>query len=254
MADEHALQDIRHHDVVAARYDELVNRPRQALSDRVFADLGAFLPARGRRMLDLGAGTGHMTVRFGDRFESAVLVDHSEGMLREARRNTAALRTRLAVERGDALAYLAATREKYDLIACAGFLHHLEPPQIANTLRDVERALARGGAVVLAEPVRTRAAEPALIRWWNAPSMPRLREYVALAPAPDEAPLDLAVLHAAIAAAGLELVRERRTWEIFARGAGGRSDRIAIALLDRLHRTGGVVWYGVLARPGEARR
>ena len=80
----HAQQDIEHHQVVAPHYDELVNEPRKVLSGIVFRQMGQLLPGAAGAMLDLGAGTGNMSARFGERFERVVLVDHSRAMLDQA--------------------------------------------------------------------------------------------------------------------------------------------------------------------------
>lgn len=254
MDPQHALADRQHHDIVAPHYDRLVVDSRRVLNDRVFGQLGCALPRRGARMLDLGAGTGQMTVRFGPRFEEAVLVDHSEGMLDEARRNTGSLATKIELQRSDALDYVSGTSQRFDLITSVGFLHHLEAPELVSMLRSVRQALAPNGLVVIAEPVRTDHAEPRPVRIWNRPGLVRLRQYLDLAPFPDEAPLDLAVLKRAIDEAGLVPIYERRAWELLARYGGNAIDRIAIALLDRLYGATGVIWFAVLkaASPDDA--
>lgn len=245
MTTPHSLQDRAHHDLVAEHYDALVNKPRQVLSDRIFAQIGSLIPKSGHAMLDLGAGTGHMTVRFGNRFKEAVLVDHSEGMLRQASRNTASVPTRVQIRQEDALEFIAKTKEQFELITCVGFLHHLQANELATLFRSVRGALAPGGSVVLAEPVMTSVAEPRAIQRWNQPSMPTLRKYLALAPAPEEAPVELPVFRHIIAQSGLTLVYERRAWEIFARSDGGMLDRLVIPVLDWLYHDGGVVWFGL---------
>jgi SAM-dependent methyltransferase len=242
----HAQQDIEHHQVVAPHYDELVNEPRKVLSGIVFRQMGALISAKGGSMLDLGAGTGNMSARFGERFERVVLVDHSRAMLDEAQRNTTHLRERRAIVCADALVYVAATPERFDFIACVGFLHHLEPDALIALFRDLRRVLRPGGAVLLAEPVRSATREPALIAWWNRSSIPKLRRYLDLAPTPDEAPLHLDHVYAAAAAGGFEFRYERRTWEIFTRRNGDLVDRVAIRLLDRAYGKGGVVWFGLV--------
>ena len=66
---EHYDKDIAFHAATAAEYDELIVRPREPLNDLLFDPFMAAIP-NGARMLDLGTGTGHAVLRFGDRFEA----------------------------------------------------------------------------------------------------------------------------------------------------------------------------------------
>src|SRR6266496_239352 len=136
-----ALQDQQHHDIVAPHYDRLVVDSRKALNNRVFREIGRLLPQRASTLLDLGAGTGQFTVRFGSRFAEAVLVDHSERMLGQAGKNTQTLGIKLDLQHVDALEYMATTTKRFDVIAAIGFLHHLDTADLARLLAAVRRAL-----------------------------------------------------------------------------------------------------------------
>jgi ubiquinone/menaquinone biosynthesis C-methylase UbiE len=246
---EHAAQDRRHHDIVAPHYDELVNDPREVLTSFILGRARRHIPASGERMLDLGAGTGQMTARFGKRFREAVLVDHSTGMLQVARQKLSRLGVRARYLHEDAVAFCSRNTETFDLVACVGFLHHLEAEDLRGVLQGIARSLNSGGTAILAEPVRTTTAEPRAAAWWNAPTLPKLRRYLQLAPAPEEEMLDLGRLLTTLKSAGLRIAGQWRAWEHYTRYDGNLVDRIAIPLLHRLTHRGGIVWMGFARKP-----
>jgi len=201
-------------------------------------------------MLDLGAGTGQMTVRLGSRFEETVLVDHSEGMLEQARRNTARMPQKVTIVQADALAFLEGSEAaRFDLIAAVGFLHHLEAHELRNALGHIRRLLVPRGHVVIAEPVQVASPQPWLARAWNRPAIPKLRKYLELAPAPEEELLQLDAFRGIVGDAGFSFRLERRAWELYTRFGGTIVDRIAIAVIDALIHADGLVWFALLRKP-----
>ena len=60
----HALKDINYHDDIAVGYDNTVVEPRIVTNNTIYSKLTRFIP-RGKQMLDLGCGTGHLTGRLG---------------------------------------------------------------------------------------------------------------------------------------------------------------------------------------------
>jgi ubiquinone/menaquinone biosynthesis C-methylase UbiE len=143
-------------------------------------------------MLDLGAGTGQMTVRFGKNFSEVLLVDHSKEILVQARKNLSAIENvNFKLIEADALDFIEKTEDSFDFIACSGFLHHLDEADLMKAVNHIYRVLKEKGHALIAEPVKTERTEPALIRWWNKPVVPRLMQYLTLAPAPEETPLSL---------------------------------------------------------------
>lgn len=247
----HAAQDREHHDVTASHYDELILAPRVAMSNRLFAEVHALLPSPGR-MLDLGAGTGQMTLRFGHQFDQVTLVDHSIGMLSRAKHNVSSHPRLAAVDCRfialDAFAYLETVSEEFDLIACVGFLHHLEPDELSRLLAHCAGLLAANGRMVIAEPVQTSTPIPQAISAWNRATAEKIQRYVQLAPAPDEAPVPQLTLMRAIAEAGFTITYQRRAWEIFTRFGGNWLDRIVVAAMDALWGQSGYVWMAVLKK------
>nr|MBL8455352.1 class I SAM-dependent methyltransferase [Zoogloeaceae bacterium] len=246
--DEHAELDRMHHDIVAPKYDELIVDPRQTLNDVIFKRVAKRLPARGRSMLDLGAGTGHMAMRFGRGYDRVMLVDHSRGMLEQARRNTAGVKSDLRFEVTDALGFVGKCDDRFDLITCVGFLHHLRADQLQFVFSNLMRLLEPDGRILLAEPVATPRTEPKAIQWWNRASLPKFEQYVQLAPMPDEAPLNLQLLKDVYAEFGFATAYERRGWEVFSHFGGNSIDKLVIPVLDFLFGAEGVVWVGLLEK------
>lgn len=133
-------------------YDELADRyaassasgPPNALYDRptILRLLG---PVRGRRVLELGCGAGHLTRELVRAGAEVVALDRSERMVEHARRlvgdgarvEVADLRHGLpTVDSGST-----------DLVSASLVLHYL--PDWQGVLREVHRVLRPGGALVL---------------------------------------------------------------------------------------------------------
>lgn len=247
----HAALDREHHDVTASHYDELILGPRAVMSNRLFAKVAARLPRSGR-MLDLGAGTGQMTLRFGHQFQHVTLVDHSVGMLAQGKKNVAGEPSLAAVScrfvAADAFEYLETANEAFDVIACVGFLHHLEPDELSRLLIKCARLLAANGRMVIAEPVQISTPVPHAISAWNRATSEKIQRYVALAPTPDEAPVPQLALEQAMTAAGFTITYQRRAWEIFTRFGGNWIDRIVVAAMDTFWGKSGYVWIAVLQK------
>ncbi len=209
-------RDERYHDGVASQYDYLVVNPRIFTIGLLFE---GFAEAFGGRdsMLDLGCGTGHMLLRYADRFRSAIGVDHSVGMLASARDNL--------VERGLAHAVLIKSDlnqfarsccSSFDLIACVGVLHHLTERDRTSLLKQLRGLCSQRGRIVLAEPVQAGQAPPE-IDAWNRVALGGQRHYHGEIPEdPDEAPLDEGVWRSTIADAGFVIEAESRMWEMSA--------------------------------------
>jgi len=112
------------------------------------------LPARRRRALDVGCGTGILALELARHFESVLAVDVSEPMLAIAR-----LR-RLApnVEYRRADAERLEVEGEFDAIVSHTTFHHLTDPRA--TLARLRRALAPAGRLLLVDNVARRPALP----------------------------------------------------------------------------------------------
>jgi SAM-dependent methyltransferase len=238
----HAEKDIRYHDIIASQYDRVVVEPRWASINALFRPMSRCLPAKRRLMLDVGTGTGHMLRRFAHLFDHAVAIDHSNAMLDVTRATTARLGlSNVDFVAADAHAFLARESRQFDLITAVGFLHHLQPSSLVELLGLARARLAPGGVLIVSEPIVTDAAEPRAIEWWNRAYRSRPESYDENPEDPDEAPLELTALKAALASASLRIVGEGRGWEIFPRN--GALDGVAIPVLHALFGgTGPVYW------------
>ncbi len=250
-ANDHSARDIAYHDAIAAEYDQVVLAPREQGTAALFASMHHYLPDKRHTMLDLGAGTGQMTLRLGGLFERVVAVDHSRGMLDVARSNVRqAELENVTFEIGDAFDFLARNTQRFDLITCVGFLHHIEPARLPDLFAHIAGHLADDGVFIFAEPLATDAVEPALIRRWNQAFRTHPPDYVAQqVEDPDEAPIAIEALNAACDHAGLQRAYERRGWEIFPRRQPpGLIDRIGIRVLDSICPRNGPIYWAACAR------
>nr|WP_325219245.1 16S rRNA (guanine(966)-N(2))-methyltransferase RsmD [uncultured Oscillibacter sp.] len=118
-----------------------------------------------RRVLDLFAGTGQMGIECLSRgAASAVFVDRRKDAAQLVKKNLALtnLQDRARVVNGDSLAFLAGTRETFDLV-------FLDPPYASGLLEQaLERLAAPGfdilapyGIIVAEHPADRRLAVPA---------------------------------------------------------------------------------------------
>ncbi len=242
---ERAARDLRHHEIIADEYERVVNEPRTLGNDALFRKVFSLLPRQRRQMLDIGCGTGQMTLRFGRKFAAVTAVDHSAAMLDIAKAKLAAepaLRPRVTCLEQDAFSFASAGTTQFDFICAVGFLHHLSQNDLTEMLRLLKQRLAAGGRMVFAEPLAfDPAEEPKLAQWWNAPFRARFAGYSKDAEDPDEGPIPLQVVHEILAKVGLKSVYERRGWELFPRFGGNLIDRLVIPVLDLFTRKRGVV-------------
>ena len=110
----------------------------------------AALPAAGR-LLDIGGGTGRVSVELAPLVDQACLVDISAGMLRQARARPGLHPAQAASEY---LPFASGTFER--IIMVDAFHHLLDQPA---SLRELWRVLRPGGRLLVEEPdIRTAGA------------------------------------------------------------------------------------------------
>ena len=104
------------------------------------------LPARRRRALDVGCGTGVLVAELTNRFAHVTGVDADAGMV-GAGRERLATNPRATVRLGT-FADLASTADDgaYDLITMVAVLHHLD---LRETLQGIPRLLSPGGRLLV---------------------------------------------------------------------------------------------------------
>lgn len=112
---------------------------QDALERHILAEM---LPARGRRILDLGGGYGRLAPVYLDRFEQSVLYDGSLSLLRDARKT---LRDRVVTVAGD-VGRLPFRAGAFDCVLSIRVLQHVH--ELEGALAELRRVMAGGGSVV----------------------------------------------------------------------------------------------------------
>jgi ubiquinone/menaquinone biosynthesis C-methylase UbiE len=135
----HALatyEDLGYRDVfwAARRYEDACDR----------VALRALLPAKGRRLIEVGAGFGRLAAEYAG-YDEVVLLDSSEVHVAAAG-DALAADPRYRVILGDALA-LPYPDGYFDAAVCVRVLHHFENP--APLLAELGRVIRPGGVLVL---------------------------------------------------------------------------------------------------------
>jgi ubiquinone/menaquinone biosynthesis C-methylase UbiE len=130
------------HDALAAELDPLAMVPR-ALDHLEAALLQATGDVRGKRVLDLGCGTGDLTLELLRRGAHVTALDISPGMVDVARRRAEHHRPGLPVQflAGDAEAS-GLPDAAFELVIGKWIIHHLDTARIC---REVSRLLVPGG-------------------------------------------------------------------------------------------------------------
>lgn len=213
---EHYEKDIAFHAATAAEYDDLIVKPREVINDLLFQPFHAMIPD-GARMLDLGTGTGHAALRFGERFEAVVGVDHSQAMLQLADRKLreAGLRHVVLFEQ-DMQTFLDSAVSRFDFVTAVGCLHHLPAETIPGVLHSAFETLKPGGRLLVAEPIEVDLSQqPGEIAAWNARSVAAGRDFSTEVEEADEAPISREELAGTLAGIGFEPVLDQRAWELF---------------------------------------
>ena len=241
-AENHFQKDIEYHETIGDEYHSVVVDPRSYLNEMLFAPIAKTVKA-GQSMLDLGCGTGHMMLRFGQQFQTVTGVDHSPKMLGSARINCRNAGINAQFQHQNIFDFLTQNDRQYDLVSCVGCLHHLIPETIPEVMKGIANSLNSGGLAIMAEPIMVDPAdEPAEIIRWNQKAIGRLPQYSTAIDEPDEAPIDPDLLLEAVAASGLQIAAQSRSWEILPKNMPPSIlDRLAIRFFHWRYGSDGIV-------------
>jgi SAM-dependent methyltransferase len=203
-SDEFSRQDIEFHRATAATYDTEITSTygvyhRYLLEpylDEVAAVVGS------ASALDLGCGTGVISIALAARGFDVLGIDHSPDMLAIAQEKLAAALPagRFRFVEGDVRTVPAADGE-FGCVTCQGLLHHLS--EIDTCLAEMKRVLAPGGFFYISEPTRVETPLKTFLRF-----LARAARFGREPPPPDEPetverPIDPDELRDALARLGL---------------------------------------------------
>lgn len=154
-AGERARRDIEFHRLTAASYDDSVTREHAIYHRHSLEPWLATVGGTGTA-LDLGCGTGVVSLALAGRGFHVTGIDHSPEMLEIARRKAAGagLGARVELRQGDVLDP-GVPPGSADVVTCQGLLHHLE--DLEPCVEVIARSLRPGGSFYISEPT----ADPA---------------------------------------------------------------------------------------------
>jgi ubiquinone/menaquinone biosynthesis C-methylase UbiE len=205
--DEFTQRDIAFHRDTAASYDEEITEVysvyHRYLLEPYIDRLRAVLSPP-RRALDVGCGTGVVSIVLANRDFEVTGIDHSEEMLAIAREKAVreGVIDRCTFLTGD-VRDLPFGDGEFDCVTCQGLLHHLE--DIEPCVREMARVLRSGGALYISEPTSDRTPAKRVLEgvWQLMRRRGQASRADADGPATVEAPIEVNELEAALREVGI---------------------------------------------------
>ncbi len=150
-------------ETIVAAYDSRIRRglPRY---DEMLAELARTLPTTANDVLELGCGTGALSLRIAERYPSAhlTLVDAAPSMLEVARQQLASVTSRVRFVEAT-FEDLALDTGRWDVIAASMSLHHLADKQ--PFYRKLRLALREEGVLAFADELTGATAYTQELHW-----------------------------------------------------------------------------------------
>ena len=165
----HESTDVAYHRSRAASYDRDITADYGVYDDLVMPWVFSRLSVPSSLCaLDLGCGTGSLTVLLARRGLKVTAFDHSPDMLAVARSKTDAegLSETVTFSEGD-IRSLPVPDASFDVVTCQRVLHHV--PEADAVIAEVARVLKPGGIFFLSDQVRDSAPLVSVLkRLWRA--------------------------------------------------------------------------------------
>jgi len=136
---------------------------------------GLGLPLRGRRLLDVGCGVGHLASHFAERGCRVVCADGREGNIQSLRQRYPHLEAHVVDVERDSLGRFG----RFDVVLCYGLLYHLENPLAA--LRHIASVC---DDLLLVESVVTDHPDPLLVLVDETPTANQALQRIGCRPTP----------------------------------------------------------------------
>jgi len=159
-AHEDVQRNARTHDRLARGYDtkhaEIYNPVEQSRLEATIDDLLRILQVNAPEVLDFGAGTGNLTLKFARRGCRVTAADVSS-------RSLELLLSRVPLGRSIAVELLTGNRipfadASFDIVAAYSVLHHI--PEYLQSIREMARVLRAGGLLYIDHEFNAAAWEP----------------------------------------------------------------------------------------------
>lgn len=122
-------------------------------ANRIVRNLSAITDLKGKKILEIGAGTGRDSFPLVERGAEVVQLDYAENSLRILKKLADEYRIHVAIVGGDAFR-LPFRDNSFDIVFHQGLLEHFRKPQADALLKENVRVLKPGGLLLVDVPQR----------------------------------------------------------------------------------------------------